>query len=223
MKKICKAISIVCSLCILFGATSVTAAAATPSLNEQTIVMNETQMCTVEEAIAKINFAEELRDAENGLIDKNVSDMVLQGIDLSGSVDEDISYSVKNLGKVVESGEEKGTLYSLTAVSGTLKNTGNTHDEDNVHCYATVIWMDNFGLKNELISVQGGWITERTLYDRTVYYGVDNNTVTTNPTSNKFSYDNLGMIGAQIHVATTVRSKGYNPVIMLTLSPTFLD
>lgn len=186
------------------------------------MVINEMQIYTVDEAIAKIDFAEEIHNAENGLIDENVSEMVLQGIELSGSDDGDITYSVKNLGKVVEEGEEKGILYSLTAVSD-VKNTGNTHEEDNVHCYINVVWMDNFGPNNELISVQGGWVTERSLYNRTVYYGVDDNTITDTPTENSYFYDNLGMIVLQIHAVATVQSSGYNPIIMVAVTPTFLD
>ena len=62
------------------------------------MVINEMQIYTVDEAIAKIDFAEEIHNAEYGLIDENVSEMVLQGIELSGSDDGDITYSVKNLG-----------------------------------------------------------------------------------------------------------------------------
>jgi hypothetical protein len=94
---------------------------------------------------------------------------------------------------------------------------------DNVHAYLSVTWIDHLGVNNELVAVQGGWQTARTLYDRTVYYGVDSNNVTKYPSGNSFSYANLGIRGYQIHAVSTVRSAGYDPVITVMIATDILD
>lgn len=182
------------------------------------MVKNGSAICTVEEAIQKIDFDQEVRDAKIGVIGKNVNNNILNSIDVESAEDQEVSYSVKNLGQVLENGKVSGTLYSLTALSS-IKNTSGTHDEDNVHCYMSVVWIDNLGPNNELQAVNGGWVTERSLYDRNVYYGVDDTMITKTPSGNSFSYNNIGVEGLQIHAVSTVKSQGYNPVIMLTVTP----
>lgn len=186
------------------------------------MVKNGVAICTVEEAIEKIDFNQEVHDAKMGVVGENVNNNLLNSINIESAKDQDISYSVKNLGQVLENGKASGTLYSLTALSS-IKNTSGTHDEDNVQCYMSVVWIDNFGTNNELQAVNGGWVTERSLYDRNVYYGVDDTMITKKPSSNSFSYNNIGVKGFQIHAVSTVKSQGYDPVIMLTVTPGISD
>lgn len=185
-------------------------------------VTNGTQLYRLDEALSTIDIAREISDAKNGLIGENVDPDILKSIELSSAASENVSYSVKKLGDVLTRNGETGSLYSLTAVS-TTKTTSDTTDMDNVHAYLSVTWIDHLGVNNELVAVQGGWQTARTLYDRTVYYGVDSNNVTKYPSGNSFSYANLGIRGYQIHAVSTVRSAGYDPVITVMIATDILD
>ena len=81
------------------------------------MVKNGVAICTVEEAIEKIDFNQEVHDAKMGVVGENVNNNLLNSINIESAKDQDISYSVKNLGQVLENGKASGTLYSLTALS----------------------------------------------------------------------------------------------------------
>lgn len=177
-----------------------------------------------EEVLAQIDLEAELSDAEKGIIGQDVSEAILQNIEIDGNEGMETSYSVKNLGQVETDEGSRGTMYSLTAVMKSTKTTSGQNNIDNVHSYMSVTWIDNLGTDNELCSVSGGWETERTLSNRKVQYGVDDSTKTKNPSGNTFTYTNIGMTGYQISATMSVHSAGWdwNP-ITLTVSPGIFD
>ena len=218
-----KLFAVVLALCLVFSMTLPAFAAEMDSKHvTSAYVINGTQLYRLDEALSTVDIAKEISDAKNGLIGDNVNPDVLKRIEITSAANENVSYSVKKLGDVRMRNGETGELYSLTAVS-TTKTTSDSTDLDNVHAYLSVTWIDHLGVNNELVAVQGGWQTERTLYDRTVYYGVDSNSVTKYPSGNSFSYANLGIRGYQMHAVSTVCSAGYDPVISVMIVTDILD
>lgn len=172
----------------------------------------------------------ELRDAVSGVVDPSVPQTVLNGINLENtSSDNDVKiiYTVKSHGVIIENGISKGTLYSLTA--GERKTTSNTVTKDGVTASLTVVWIDNLGPDNQLISVSGGWIPgDGTVSNRMVEYGLSysgvwDHVATKYPTSNSFSYaapsDFVGLI---INAFSTATCNG-SSTIMCEVKPTILD
>lgn len=189
---------------------------------------NEMKSFAVEETddweteLLPVDLASELQDAELGVIGENVSDDILQRVKITSDNNSDVAYTIKNLGNVSRS-NGGGTIYSITATSKE-KSDSDSKNEDNVHCYMTVTWVDNLGTKNELRAVSGGWDTERTLTDKKVVYGVDGKDTTKTPSGISFSYTNIGQEGRVISATMSANSKGYtkNP-IELTISPSILS
>lgn len=177
-----------------------------------------------EEVLAQIDLKTELSDAEKGIIGQNVSEAILQNIEFDGNEDMETSYSVKNLGQVETAEGSRGTMYSLTAVMNSKKTTSGQNNNDNVHSYMSVTWIDNFGTNNELCAVTGGWETDRTLSNRKVEYGVDGVTRTEYPSGDTFGYSDIGMKGYRISATMSVDSAGWNwNPITLTVSPGVLS
>ncbi len=179
-------------------------------------------VCPLNQFMNELNYATEIRDADAGFIDPNVENRILKSIHISAPAEKAVTYTVKKMGKVYDRSISCGDLYTLTATSKT-KVTSDTTDQDNVHAYLSITWIDNLGVNNELVSVQGGWSTERSLYDRTVMFGVDDYTRTEYPTSNSFSYPNIGLNGYRMHAVSTVQSRGYKPVISVMIATDVLD
>lgn len=182
--------------------------------------------------ISSINIDEELDNARLGVVDKDVSQNVLDSISISSNnIDNNISYTVNHIGTIVNKDNSVGNVYSLTAVS--TKNTTGTTSEDNVNCWITLTWIDNFGTDNEIVRVSGGWESNgRTLYDRSVMYGVDTITgsfvedqyETKFPENNSFNYTpSKRLSGLSLRAYSLVRSEGYDTSIYCNVRPTIFD
>lgn len=193
------------------------AAALTVNDNEMvSSVVEETD--DLETELPLVDLTSELRDAELGVIGENVSDDILRRVKITSNNNSDVSYTIKNLGDVSRS-SGGGTVYSITA-SSKEKSDSDSKNEDNVHCFMTVTWIDNFGTNNELRAVTGGWDTERTLTGKKVVYGVDGFNITAFPTGETFSYPDIGLEGRVISATMSANSGGYtNNPIELTITP----
>lgn len=218
MKKIIT--SLLLTITLVISALPVSAASPLPS-DDRVVVTSDSTVYFIDDVFASIDLNEEIYDAKMGKIDNNVSASVLQNIEVEAPDEWDVSYSVKNLGQVIQNGQIEGTLYMTTASSQKTKTA--THDEDNVSCTLSVVWIDHWGPQNELVQVYGEWVTERTLYDREVEYYCGDNYVTKYPTSNSFSYGNLGLRGFLIGASSLVYSKGYELPIRITVTPSIID
>jgi hypothetical protein len=188
-----------------------------------------------EALLSTINMSEEISNALNGITDESVPEDIMNQVDVGVQVVPkdlsrselmgvdasdifDISYTVKNVGNIVSENGDIGTMYSLTAVArGTQKEEYEPHTEDNVDCYITLVWIDNFGVNNELVEVWGGWWPNgRTLYDRQVWYGemnrvgefIEGKYSIKYPTSNTFDYS-PGYTGFSFKAYSIVNSVGY--------------
>lgn len=158
--------------------------------------------------ISNINISEEIDNALNGIIDELVPENIIKQVDVGVqiipndfdfSLDDnnvenvdifDISYTVKDVGKVISENDTIGTMYALTAVAKE-KESSTEKEVFGVECYITIVWIDNLGINNELVSVYGGWTAnDRVLSERSVFYGVWETGDTTNkfPNKNTFSY-----------------------------------
>ena len=116
--------------------------------------------------VSDINIVEELQNARKGIIDSNVCQKVLDRISFTCNEEDDVSYTVRHLGSITA-----GEVYTLTASS--KKTSDASTNEDNVYCWISMTWIDNFGPENEIVSVSGGWSANgRTLSNREVWYGV---------------------------------------------------
>lgn len=108
-----------------------------------------------------------------------------------------------------------GTTYSVT-YSASYKTDSGTTSLSGVVATATVTWNDVLGMKNELVSVNGGWtVNGETLCNRKVSYGSksffgETYTETKNPTSNSFYYSPSNITGYTLYVNTkaTIDSTG---------------
>lgn len=127
--------------------------------------------------IAEHNVQQDIANALNGITSTNVSQDVLDRIDV-GCENEDVEvfYTVSNLGSVATTSNTRSAtdtgrnLYSVTtAVKGTRGET----TEDYVYCWMVMYWIDNWGTSNEIVSVEGGWNGNgRTLSGRQVWFGI---------------------------------------------------
>lgn len=116
--------------------------------------------------VSDINIAEELQNAREGIIDSSVCQEVLDRISVTSNDDNDVLYTVRHLGSIAT-----GEVYTITASSTKTSNGSTT--EDNVECWISMTWIDNWGPSNEIVDVSGGWSANgRTLSNRQVLYGV---------------------------------------------------
>lgn len=181
--------------------------------------------------ISQYSLSERLRDAKLQVIDSAVSQEVQSSISVSASrspdsdeCDDLTSYSVRNLGLVTEGDKCIGTLYTVTSVLGTQKTTDGSTTEDGVYAWLAVTWIDNFGIDNELLAVDGGWVPNgRTLTNRLVSYGVNGSNTYQYPSGNSFSYGNIGSVGLTISASSYVKSSGYNSIIAVHVTPTIIS
>lgn len=182
--------------------------------------------------VEQVSISEEIEHALAGVMDENVPEEVLERIDVGCSnADANVAYTVKCLGSVGRNANSEGTVYTLTAAS--TKNTTGTASEDNVDCWITMTWIDNFGTLNQIVSVSGGWTPNgRTLSDRQVFFGVvdihgsffDGQKVEKYPGTNSYSYSApSNLVGLSLRAYSWVRSAGYDLSIYCGVRPTIFD
>lgn len=206
----------------------------------------------VNEKLNQYPLAERIADAKRGYIDEDVSEEVLAAVsftsdevgknsqvlasDLTGTDEENIDFSIKNLGEVVVDGQSVGTMYSATGVQKTKSDSKELKDV-NVQAYLTIVWIDNFGDDNVLVDVTGGW-NDRWGYlkeNRTVTYSATDldgygDIETKYPSQDTFEYTDINFHGFSISAVCSIDidvSKPNQEVEMKTfrfsLSPTIFD
>ena len=167
---------------------------------------------SVEEIISHYTIEERLNDAHNGVIDAEVDEELLESISicidfgqkgeysLLGFTEgtDPYTYSVRELGEAYENGESVGTVYALTASGKTISDSTT---QNGVYAWISLVWIDHFGVDNELVSISGGWTPNgHTIANRYVKYTVANfmnssgHSIGARPTSNTYSYD-IGATG----------------------------
>ena len=153
---------------------------------------------------SEYSIDERLRDAQLGIIDEAIDAQLLDSIAVSYYADSSISYrsyenrisdtptySLRNLGDIYDNGEVVGTVYALTA---TEKTSSNSATQGNANAWISIIWIDNLGVNNELVSVTGGWnsngheLSDRYVsYTVTQYSGDSGYTIGSRPADNSFN------------------------------------
>lgn len=176
------------------------------------------------ELISSINILEEIQRAEAGITDVVISEKIKNEISAhtikNDGVKENIEVkaTIRNLGNVTKNGIS-GTMYTLTAVArGVEKTDSGSTTRRGTTAYASVTWIDNFGTKNELVRVSGGWDPgDNTLSDRNVNYGVTTGVIRHRvPSTNSFIYlGTSAMVGRTLFVSTSVELVGYNESLEL--------
>lgn len=210
------------SLVLIFS-LSLPASASEPNVN------------TIEAALSQYTLADRLEDATSNFIDPAISSDVLDSIFVSYSTnnfsthssnaDKEPSYSVKSLGLVSDGTKSVGTLYALTAAE---KDISNETTKNGVVAWITLVWIDYFGTNNELVSVSGGWTPNgKTISNREVTYGQSSNgnysSLTSHPSSNSYSYDDLGIRGYRLFADSEASISGVSSTITVSVSPTIWD
>lgn len=176
--------------------------------------------------VSDINIAEELQNAREGIIDPSVRQEVLDRISFTGNEEDDVLYTVRHLGSIAT-----GEVYTLTASS--KKTTDGSIKEDNVDCWISMTWIDNWGPSNEIVSVSGGWSANgRTLSNRQVLYGVaridgsfgDGMYEVKYPSKDSFYYTpSTPLVGLSLRAYSWVDSAGYPKSILCEVWPSVLD
>lgn len=167
---------------------------------------------SVGEIVSHYTIEERLSDAYYGVIDAEVDEELLETISIcidSGREGEHsllgfaestdpYTYSVRELGEAYENGESIGTVYALTASGKTISDSTT---QNGVYAWISLVWIDHFGVDNELVSISGGWTPNgHTIANRYVKYTVANfmnssgHSIGARPTSNTYSYD-IGATG----------------------------
>lgn len=108
-------------------------------------------------------------------------------------------------------------------VSGEEKREDGSDDIRNSKVYGTLVWIDNLGTNNELVSVSGNWVVgaQDTITDRSVSYGVANaqhqNSLTKYPTKNSFSNKGTSkMVGFVIFLEAYAKINGNTLELRIT-------
>lgn len=194
MKQINKAIAVVLAVLILALPAN---ALSSENIEETDRNISFLQAYALTESI---NLSEEISKACNGVTDPLVSEDVLAQIS-TGSFDEnvDVHYTVKFLGNIsgneLSRGTTTGNVYSVTA---TTKTTMDTYEEGELFAWISMTWIDNLGIDNQIVRVQGGWATGGyEVLDRQVWYGVKGVSTTFEgdlyetqfPETNSFNYE----------------------------------
>lgn len=153
---------------------------------------------------AEYSIDARLRDAQLGIIDESIESQILDSIAVSYCADSSISsrsnennisdtptYSLRNLGEIYDNGEAIGTVYALTA---TEKTSSNSASQGSANAWISIVWIDNLGVNNELVSVTGGWnpngheLSDRYVsYTVTQYSGDSGYTIGSSPAGNSFN------------------------------------
>lgn len=126
-----------------------------------------------------LNYSKEINKAFNGIIDQRVSEEVLERVSaFTTSPDAEVSYTVTYLGSVsgttsTKSSDSDRNVYSITAATKTTTATNDEYQSDGLYAWISLTWIDNLGLNNEIVRVQGGWGTANYVAsNRQVWYGV---------------------------------------------------
>lgn len=193
-------------------------------LSEEEQIMEE-----VSELTETIDYEAEFVRAEHGISDIPITNEMLEGCTatktgLNGEVEElDVSATIRELGSITSLGEEK-KVYAMTAYAEEKYEDGSDGFR-NTRVYGTLVWLDNFGPNNELVSVSGSWVVGAgdTISDRSVSYGISNaqhkNSLTKYPTKNSFSYQGTSkMVGFVIFLEAYAKISGNSLVLRITSS-----
>lgn len=179
------------------------------------------------EMLSSIKIEEEIYRAQNGITDVIIipeeikEQMSAYIINSNGDkVEAEIKATIRKLGSITKDGK-RGTMYTLTAVTtGKEKTDSDKITKRGVTAYASLTWIDNFGSKNELVSVSGGWNTgSNSLRDREINYGVTNDSnkqLTRYPSSNSFTYKGTSnMVGLTLGINSFAVIEEYDEIIYL--------
>ena len=177
------------------------------SMSLPTLATENTNDNSVGGISSHYTIEERLSDAYYGVIDAEVDEKLLKSISIcvdSGCEGEysllefaddtdPYTYAVRELGEAYENGESVGTVYALTA-SG--KPISDSTTQNGVYAWISLVWIDHFGVDNELVSISGGWTPNgHTIAKRYVKYTVadfmnsSGHSISARPTSNTYSYD----------------------------------
>lgn len=191
---------------------------------------------TNEIAYPSIDVQSEIYRAENGITDLALSDEQLSAvqavlIDENGNEQPvDVDVTVRNLGDVRTRSGEGGTMYALTAVAGTSKDSYNDNYLWNCKAYGTIYWIDNLGTNNVMTAVDGGWEVASgvAISGRRAQYGnfrLPNQTVTSQVSSNKFNFSGLNITANELFLHTTAKltKNGDSETLGLRVKTTIFD
>lgn len=166
-----------------------------------------------------IDYQREYIRARAGVSDIPVTKKVLDACeasitDTNGNKENLTVYAtVKKLGQVQRS-NSLCNIYTLSVFASTKIDSGSEQKYETV-AFGSVTWIDNFGLRNELVSVDGGWIPgyKNQLLNRVVSYGANTNnpdsTATEYPSENTYSYPGTSsMQGWVLFLDSTVKVDG---------------
>ena len=161
---------------------------------------------SVEAILSQYTIEERLSDAFRGVVDAEVDEELLESISIhvdsnsaeTGSLiklveeTDTCTYSVRTFGNEYENGESIGTIYALTASGKTISDSTT---QNGVYAWISFVWIDHFGMNNELVSISGGWTPNgHTISNRYVKYtvsdftGLSGHSISARPTSNTYSY-----------------------------------
>lgn len=161
---------------------------------------------SVEAILSQYTIEERLSDAFRGVVDAEVDEELLESISIhvdsnsaeTGSLiklveeTDTCTYSVRTFGNAYENGESIGTIYALTASGKTISDSTT---QNGVYAWISLVWIDHFGMNNELVSISGGWTPNgHTISNRYVKYtvsdftGLSGHSISARPTSNTYSY-----------------------------------
>jgi len=214
-----KILSLTIAVC-MFLSLSITAYAAEPSQKQYK------SFADVKKVVSAIDLHKEIRDAHNNLISENVRN----NISISSNNDNaNINYTIKNIGSLINSDGNESNVYSLTAT----KTTSATTEYEGIECWISMVWIDNFGPSNQLVSVSGGWSPDNDIYsNRQVWYGIvtidgswiEDQYSVEHPTVNQYYYNAPDdFVGVSLRAYSWVDADGLSDSILCQVWPTIFD
>lgn len=106
----------------------------------------------------------------------------------------DTGCAVRELGTIYDqsSGAKTGTVYAVAAVATESTYSSDTATEDRITTKLSLIWIDNLGINNELVSTNGLWEYESTkeIRDKQVVFGTYSNLLGFNDCVIRYPADN---------------------------------
>lgn len=164
-------------------------------------------VCLFSCSIVGVAAAENPNDTNDVILQLVENEDVLAVVtDEAGNVVECLDVEVTS--EIVSTSRAVGSTYAVT-YSASYKTDSNASSLSGVVATATVTWNDILGMKNELVSVSGGWTANgETLSNRKVSYGSksffgETYTLTKNPVSNNFYYSPSNITGYTLYVNTS--------------------
>lgn len=216
MKKVVKG---VISVTMLFVLSFSTVKAEAPLSQKDVSGLQLVSEDKIGELTNAIDYQREYTRARAGVSDIPVTKEVLDACEASitdsnGNKENLTVYAtVKKLGQVQRS-NSLSNIYTLSVFADTKTDSGTEQKYDTI-AHGSVTWIDNFGLRNEMVSVEGGWIpgNNNQLLNRVVYYGANTDnpgsTATKTPSENTYSYEGTSsMQGWVIFLDSTVKVDG---------------